>query len=204
VTKILLLIGCTLLLSFLNANIAIAQTKNMINSYPLVSTPSADELLLNQLQFGYTDAEAGFNGVHLKGQYPYNQQQLPYITHLSAIGEATFLRGHNFNYQHIMLGARFFPKLSATLPITLSTRAGLLYSSFHSDPEYGILLGSRFHLMIKDSVLIEPGIDFVTSGENTLLFIIRGEYSISDTLSLHAQYSRGDLDELDVGFSYTF
>ncbi len=150
------------------------------------------------MEFGYDDAEAGFNGIYLGGMYNYD-------LNIDLVGEAAFLRGHNINHSHIFIGARYFLPIEIGFPIRAAARGGLVRASFEGDEEFGVLLGARLHYStISDKLSIETGLDYITAGENDFVWVLGARYQFTDKLYFHSKYWKTDLDELTIGVGIKF
>ncbi len=160
-------------------------------------TADTSQLTRSHLEFAYDDAEAGFNGVYLAGLYQFNNT-------IDLVGEASVLRGHAINHWHTLAGARMSLPLSITIPSILTARTGLFAAGFDGDSEFGILLGTRAHLLLTNKLSIESGVDLITAGENGLVWILGARFQFTDTLYFHTKYWKSDLDELTLGVGYRF
>lgn len=151
------------------------------------------------VEFAYDDAEAGFNGLHIAGLYNYNDDY-------SLSLETAMLRGHSINYKHAFVGVQKYYNAFGKLkwPLVPVARAGILYSSFDSDSEYGLLLGARLKAPIRNKLIIETGVDWHSGGENSLVWNVRSSYDLTDSLYVHVAYWRGSLDELTLGIGTSF
>jgi opacity protein-like surface antigen len=175
----------------------LAQDKT--NEEPAFTSVEERQLRKDFFELGYDDAEAGFNGVYLGGQYHYNAQ-------FDAVAETAFLRGHSVNYKRLFLGAHYLinHNLNLNIPINFLARGGLSYASFKDDSEYGLLLGARTIAGLTSKIRLEFGLDWNSAGENSMLWIFGARYTLNDSLYLHSKYYLSDFDELTLGVGYYF
>lgn len=151
------------------------------------------------IELAYDDAEAGFNGMQLAALYKYNDDYFVSV-------ESAMLRGHSINYKHVFVGLQHFfnPLERPSLPLVPVARAGILYSSFGNDSEYGVLLGARVKSSITSKIILEAGLDWHSAGENSMVWNYRASYDLSDSLYVHTTYSASDIDELTLGVGANF
>ena len=163
------------------------------------SATNVDRLDPSHLEFGYDDAEAGFNGVYLRASYDLNARY-------AAAMESALLRGHGTNHSRVFAGGTyvFNPMPEFPKPLQAEARAGVLYADFDDDDEFGVLIGGRLLAELAPKAVLEAGIDWHGAGENTLVWRLGGRYTLSDALYLRAQYNVGAIDELTLGIGTFF